>query len=183
MTACNVLCLVLPDCHCSWRKKSCIRIPAQIGAHLPTLHPNRFLDSFYCNYRLEESSVRAKTPLAPYQHFMYAVHKLDPPREDSPTLLPVVWQAKKTITAADEIVSAAKLQVYILPSTHAPELVYTDGSKLGDPPPSGAAVVLRYGRVAVSRVPGAPNSHKAELVGILLGWHLSAAREELCLDC
>ena len=132
---------------------------------------------------LARQCVHTKNPLAPYQQFMFAVEKLGPPRGDSPTPLPVVWQARKTISAAIEVVSVAGLQVYVLPTTHAPEAVYTDGSKLGDPPSSGAAAVLRDGRVAVCRVPGAPNSYKAELVGILLGSHFSAEREKLCLDC
>ena len=152
-------------------------------AHFPTLHPTRVLGSLHRNYRLEEFSVRAKNPLAPYQQFGSAVNKLGPPCGDSPTPLPVVWQAQQTVRAAKEVVSVAGLQVYILPTTHAPEAVYTDGSKLGDPPSSGAAAVLRDGRVAVCRVPGAPNSYKAELVGILLGSHFSAEREKLCLDC
>ena len=118
-------------------------------AHFPTLHPTRVLDSLHRNYRLEEFSVRAKHPLAPYQQFLSAVNRLGPPCGDSPTPLPVVWQAQKAARATTEVVSVAGLQVYILPTTHAPEAVYTDGSKLGDPPSSGAAAVLRDGRIAV----------------------------------
>ena len=69
------------------------------------------------------------------------------------------------------------------PPKNAPQAVYTDGIKLGDPPSSGAAAVLRDDRIAVCRAPGAPNSYKAELIGILLGSHPSAEGGTLCLDC
>ena len=151
--------------------------------HFSTLHPTRVLDSLHGNYRLEEFIVRAKHPLAPYQQFLSAVNKFGPPCGDSPTPLPVVWQAQRATRAATEVVHVAGLQVYILPTTHAREAVYTDGRKLGDPLPSGAAAVLRDGRVAVCRVPGATNSYKAELIGIFLGSHFSAEPETLCLDC
>ena len=185
MTACNVLYSALPGCHHSWHAKHCTRIAGMDwGSHIfPPSHPTRVLDSLHRNYRLEEFSVRAKHPLAPYQQFLSAINKLGPPCGDSPTPLPVVWQAQKAARAATEVVSVAGLQVYILPTTHAPEAVYTDGSKLGDPPSSGAAAVLRDGRIAVCRVPGAPHSYKADLIGILLGSHFSAERKTLCLDC
>ena len=104
-------------------------------AHFPTLHPTRVLDSLHRNYRLEEFSVRAKHPLAPYQQFLSAINKLGPPCGDSPTPLPVVWQAQKAARTATEVVSLAGLQVYILHTTHAPEAVYTDGENWETPPP------------------------------------------------
>ena len=39
------------------------------------------------------------------------------------------------------------------------------------------------GRIAVCRVPGDPNSYKAELIGVLLGSHFSGVGETICLDC
>ena len=48
---------------------------------------------------------------------------------------------------------------------------------------AGAAALLKDGSIVVCRVPGVPNSYKAELVGILLGSRLSEAHERLRLDC
>ena len=73
--------------------------------------------------------------------------------------------------------------MYILPSPHRPDDTFTDGSKLGSPPASGAAALLPSGDIAVCRVPGIPNSYKAELVGVLLGSHFSADGQKIHPDC
>ena len=112
-----------------------------------------------------------------------AIATLGNPAGDSPTPLPIIWDAPKIHRQATSVVTVAGLRVYIVPSPHRPDAVYTDGSKLGDPPTSGAAAVLPDGSVAVCRVPGALNSYKAELVGILFGSHFGDHGERLRLDC
>ena len=93
------------------------------------------------------------------------------------------WAANKLMRDATAIVHIAGLSVYLVPSHLHPGSAYSDGSKLGSPPSAGAAVVLRDGRIAVCRRPGVPNSYKAELIGVLLGSHLSPAHENIRLDC
>ena len=93
------------------------------------------------------------------------------------------WAANKLMADATAIVHIAGLSVYLVPSHLRRRSAYSDGSKLGSPPSAGAAVVLRDGRIAVCRVPGVPNSYKAELIRVLLGSHLSPAHENICLDC
>ena len=64
-----------------------------------------------------------------------------------------------------------------------PDYTYTDGSSIGFPRASGASAVLRDGRIVLCRVPGNPNSFKAEVVGILLGSHFSPPYATLRVDC
>ena len=64
------------------------------------------------------------------------------PTGHSPTPLPIIWDAPKIYRQATSVVTVAGLQLYIVPSPHRPDAVYTDGSKLGDPPTSDAATVL-----------------------------------------
>ena len=73
---------------------------------------------------------------------------------------------------------------YLLPDLPAdPHYTFTDGSRLGNPPASGAEGVLQNGHIAVCRVPGHPNSYKAEVTGILLGSTLSPPNSTLRVDC
>ena len=152
-------------------------------SHVPTLHPTRVLDSLHRNSRLHHFDTSVRRPFTAYGMFLSAIALLGNPTGDSPTPLPIVWDAPKIYRQATSVVTVAGLRVYIVPSTHRPDAVYTDGSKLGDPPTSGAAAVLRDGSVAVCRVPGAPNSFKAELVGVLLGSHFGDPGDRLRLDC
>ena len=115
--------------------------------------------------------------------FLSAIATLGNPTGDSPTPLPIIWDAPKIYRQATSVVTVAGLRVYIVPSPHHPDAVYTDGSKLGDTPTSGAAAVLRDSSVAVCRVSGAPNSYKAELIGILLGSHFGDHGDRLRLHC
>ena len=73
--------------------------------------------------------------------------------------------------------------MYIVSSPHRWGYTFTDGGKLGSPPASGAAAPLRSGDIPVCRVPGIPNSYKAELVGALLGSQFSADGQKIQLDC
>ena len=84
---------------------------------------------------------------------------------------------------AISVVSVAGLTVYLLSSDLCPDVVYTDGCKVGDLPAAGAAAVLRDGTIAVCHVPGVPKSYKAELVGVLLGSNFSDVGERLRLNC
>ena len=97
--------------------------------------------------------------------------------------MPVLWQAQSTIRDAIYILSISGLTVYLLPHHSSPNATYTHGSKLGDPPSSGAPAVLPSGTIAICHVPGVPNSYKAELVGALLGSFLSPDGQCIHLDC
>ena len=152
-------------------------------SHVPTPHPTRVLDSLHRNFRLQDFDTSARRPFTPYGMFLSAITTLGSPTGDSPTPLPIIWDPPKIYRQATSVVTVAVLRVYIVPSPHRPDAVPTDGSKLGDPPTSGAAAVLRDGSVAVCRVPGAPDSYKAELVGILLRSHFGDHGDRLRLDC
>ena len=105
------------------------------------------------------------------------------PETPPPPPPPVLWRAQSTLRDAISILSISGLTVYLLPHHSSPDATYTDGSKLGDPPSSGASAVLPGGTVAVCRVPEVPNSYKAELVGALLGSSLSPDGQRISLDC
>ena len=151
--------------------------------YFPVLHPTRVLDTLHRNPFLHTMSTRSQHPLSPYNTFMAAVTLLNPNPEARQPPVSTTWAANKLMRDATAIVHIAGLSVYLVPSNLRPESAYSDGSKLGSPPSAGAAVVLRDGRIAVCRVPGVPNSYKAELIGILLGSHLSPAHESIRLDC
>ena len=152
-------------------------------SHVPTLQLTRVLDSLQCNFWLQDFDTSAQRPFTPYGMFLSAIATLGNPTGDSPTQLPIIWEAPKIYHPATSVVTVAGLRVYIVPSPHRRDTVYTDGSKQGDPPTSDAAAVLRHGSLAMCRVPGAPNSYKAELVGILLGSHFADHGDRLRLDC
>ena len=151
--------------------------------YFPVLHPTRVLDTLHRNPFLHTMSTRSEHPLSPYNTFMAAVTLLNPNPEAQQPPVSTTWAANKLMRDATAIVHIAGLSVYLVPSNLRPESAYSDGSKLGSPPSAGAAVVLRNGRIAVCRVPGVPKSYKAELIGILLGSHLSPAHESIRLDC
>ena len=125
-------------------------------SHVPTLHPTRVPDSLHRNFRLQGFDKSARRPFTHYGMLLSATATLGSPTRDSPTPLPIIWDAPKIYRQATSVVTVAGLRVYIVPSPHRPYAVYTHGSKLGDPPTSGAAALLRDGSVAMCRVAGAP---------------------------
>ena len=151
--------------------------------YFPVLHPTRVLDTLHRNPYLHTMSTRSQHPLSPYNTFKAAIALLNPSPEAQQPPVSTTWAANKLMRDATAIVHIAGLSVYLVPSHLQPGSAYSDGSKLGSPPSAGAAVVLRDGRIAVCRVPGVPNSYKAELIGVLLGSHLSPAHENIRLDC
>ena len=153
-------------------------------SYFPVLHPTRALDALHRNTGLPEFSTSPPSfPLSPYALFLSAVGQLGFPRDAPTPPLPVLWRAQSTLRDAISILSVSGLTVYLLPHHSSPDATYTDGSKLGDPPSSGASAVLPGGTVAVCRVRGVPNSYKAELVGALLGSSLSLDGQRIRLDC
>ena len=118
-----------------------------------------------------------------HKQFTSALELLGPPQDTPQPAVPHLWQASSAVKNATAVLTIAGLRVYVVPSNHRPECMYTDGSKCGTPPSAGAAAVLTDGRIAVCRVPGGPNSYKAELIGILLASRLSEEGERLRLDC
>ena len=94
----------------------------------------------------------------------------------SSSMLPltVFWRSRSALRGAVEIASVAGIAAYVVPNTGpAPDCTYTDGSRLGSPPASGASAVLPNGRIVLCRIPGNPNSYRAEVIGILLGSYFS----------
>ena len=63
------------------------------------------------------------------------------------------------------------------------DYTYTDGGRIGSPPASGASAILREGRIVLCRVPGNPNSYKAEVIGILLESHFPPPHAKLMVGC
>ena len=151
--------------------------------YFPVLHPTRVLDTVQRNPHLRTMSTRPQHPLSPYNVFLSALWLLGQDTETRQPPIHTAWRATTLLHTATSLTHVAGLLVYLLPSDYRPDATYTDGSKLGRPPWAGAAALLRDGRIAVCRVPGVPNSYKAELIGVLLGSHLSAAHERLRLDC
>ena len=121
--------------------------------------------------------------MSPYALFTSALELLGPPQDTTQPAVPHLWQASSAVKNAAAVLTIAGLRVYVVPSNHRPECTYTDGSKCGTPPSAGAAAVLTDGGIAACRIPGTPNSYKAELVGILLASRLSEEGERLRLDC
>ena len=151
--------------------------------YFAVLHPTRVLDTLHRNLCLHTMSTRSEHPLSPYNTFMAAVTLLNPNPEAQQPPVSTTWPANKLMRDATAVVHIAGLSVYLVPSNLRPELAYSDGSKRGSPPSAGAAVVLRDGRIAVCGVPGVPNSYKAELIGNLVGSHISPEHENIRLDC
>ena len=150
--------------------------------HFPTLHPTHILDSLHRNQLGQFDTCQRGGP-TPYARFEHVVSMLGTtPKSRQPPGF-ATWEASALMRDSVAVVSVAGLTVYLLPSQNRPHGAFTDGSKCGLSPSAGAAAVLRDGRIAVCRVPGAPNSYKAELVGILLGSHFSSQEETLYLDC
>ena len=138
-------------------------------SYFPVLHPTRVLDALHRNSGLPEfSTLPSSCPMSPFSLFQSAISKLGTPT-DPPPPLPILWKAQSTMREAISVLTIFGLTVYVLPHKVSPHATYTDGSKLGDPPSSGALAVLPGATIAVCRVPRIPNSYKAELVGILLG--------------
>ena len=121
--------------------------------------------------------------MTPYSMFCSALTVMGPPSTSTVPPVFISWEASKLHREATAVMSVAGLVVFVVPSKLRPECTYTDGSKLGVPPASGAAAIMPGGRIAVCRVPGVPNSYKAELVGMLLGSHFSGEGEKIRLDC
>ena len=112
----------------------------------------------------------AGTIFSPRKLFTSALSLLGPPPSSSMLPLTVSWRSRSALRGAFEKASVAGIAAYVVPNT-GPVLdcTYTDGSRLGSPPVSGASAVLPDGRIVLCRIPGHPNSCKAEVIGILLG--------------
>ena len=151
--------------------------------YFPILHPTRVLDSLHRNQRLHTLSTSPHTTVSPYHAFIAAVSLLNPDPDPRQPPVHTTWAAQQLQRDAVEVAHVAGLTVYLLPPQCQPPATYTDGSKMGQPPSSGASAVLKDGRIAVCRVPGDPNSYKAELVGMLLGSHFSEVGDTIRLDC
>ena len=116
----------------------------------------------------------ADTSFSPRTLFTSALSLLGPPHSSSMPPLTVSWKSKSALPEAVEIASVAGIAAYVIPNAGpAPDCTYSDGSRLGSPPASGASTVLPDGRTVLCRVPGNPNSYKAEVIGILLGLYFS----------
>ena len=151
--------------------------------YFPVLHPTRVLDLLHRNQFLHAFSLHPRCSMTPYSMFCSALTVMGPPSTSTVPPVFISWEASKLQREATAVMSVAGLVVFVVPSKLRPECTYTDGSKLGVPPASGAAAIMPGGRIAVCRVPGVPNSYKAELVGMLLGSHFSGEGEKIRLDC
>ena len=151
--------------------------------YLLVLHPTRVLDLLHRNKFLQAFSLHPRCSRTPYSMCCSALTVMGPLSTSTVPPVFISWEASKLQREATAVMSVAGLVVFVVPSKLRPECTYTDGSKLGVPPASGAAAIMPGGRIAVCRVPGVPNSYKAELVGMLLGSHFSGEGEKIRLDC
>ena len=151
---------------------------------LQILYPTRVLDSLHRNPLLDTLQVTSASHISPRALFSRTLSLLGPPPTSSMLPLTVSWRSRKALRGAIEIASVAGLVAYVVPNSGTPpDYIYTDGSRIGSPPASGASAVLRDGRIVLCRVPGNPNSYKAEVVGILLGYQFSPPYSTLRVDC
>ena len=152
--------------------------------YLRVLQPTRVLDSLHRNPLLHDLRTTSFFPMSPYRMFTNALHLLGPHQPSSMIPLNVSWKAQRLVQDAVEIATIDGLRAYLLPGPPTkPDCTYTDSSKIGSPPASGAAAVLQDGRIVICRVPGAPNSYKAKVIGILLNSELSPRHSTLGVDC
>ena len=135
--------------------------------YFPVLHPTRVLDLLHRKQFLHAFSLRPCCSMTPYSMFCSALTVLGPPSTSTVPPVFISWEAGKLQREATAVMSVAGLVVFIVSSKLRPECTYTDSSKLEVPPASGAAAIMPGGRSAVCRVPGVPNSYKAELVAML----------------
>ena len=151
---------------------------------LAVVYPTRVLDSLHRNPLLGDMRVAADTIFSPRTLFTSALSLLGPPTSSSMLPLTVSWRSGSALRGAVEIAAVAGIGAYVVPNTGpAPDCTYTDGSRLGSPPASGASAVLPDGRIVLCRIPGNPHSYKAEVIGILLGSYFSPPHSRLRVDC
>ena len=126
---------------------------------LAVLQPTRVLDSLHRNPQLSSLRTHTKRPMFSYSMYTRALELLGPPTTSTMLPLPVTWKARHLLRNAVEVTSVAGLTAYVIPGTGThPDCTYTDGSRLGSPPASGASAVHHDGRIVMCRVPGSPNS-------------------------
>ena len=148
------------------------------------LYPTRVLDFLHRNPLLDKLRVTRPLGISPRALFGRALSLLGPPPASSMLPLTISWRSKKAQRGATEIAPVAGLVAYVVPdSGPSPDYTYTDGSRIGSPPASGASAVLGDGRIVLCRIPGNPNLYKAEVLGILLGSHFSRPHATLGFDC
>ena len=152
--------------------------------YFAVVQPTRILDSLHTNPHLFHLSTQSIFPLSPWRLFATAIALLGPPRASPMIPLPVSWGAKRALRGASTVITESGITAYILPGPNPPpDCTYTDGSRLGTPPASGACALLPDGRIVVCRVPGPPNSYKAEVIGILLGSEFPPPSSKIKVDC
>ena len=151
--------------------------------YFPVPHPMRVLDLLHRNQFLHAFSLHPGCSMTPYSMFCSTLSVMGPPSTSTVPPVFISWEASKLQCKATAVMSVAGLVVFVVPSKLRPECTYTDGSKLGVPPASGAVAIMPGGHIAVCRVRGIPNSYKAELVRMLLGSHISGEGEKIHLDC
>ena len=118
--------------------------------HSPPLNATRILDKLHRNPHIHSSSTTSCGTLLPYGLFLDAVSKFSPAPTSTTTPLDVAWKRATLTRQASSVLTIAGLEVYIVPSPHRPGETFTNGSKLGSPPASGAAALLPSGNIAVA---------------------------------
>ena len=151
---------------------------------LCVLYPTRILDSLHGKPLLASMRTIGPSPMSPRASFLNALSLLGPIPSSTMTPPSVSWNAQSKLRGAVELASVAGLTAYVVPNPGAhPDCTYTGGSRIGSCPSSGSSAVLPNGRIVVCRIPGNPNSYRAELLGILLGSHFSPPDPRLRVDC
>ena len=88
------------------------------------------------------------SPLSPFTLFQVAFSELGPSTSTACVPLDITWCARSVMRQASCVLFVVGFVVYLIPTEDRLDWVYTDGSKLGDPPAIGASAVLQSGHVA-----------------------------------
>ena len=154
--------------------------------YLPVGQPTRALDVIHQHPYMTGLRVGASLPLAPRMVYQTAVAHLKPVTAPPQRPLDVYFQAKRLLPQGRGPQHVLGLEVYEITNTKSspPEgMVYTDSSKIGQPPSAGASAVAPNGTVYVCHAPGIQCNYRAELLGILFGSYLGPHNSVIGVDC
>ena len=161
----------------------------KIGLGVPYLlvvQPTGALDVIHKHPYMTSLRVGTSLPLARRMVYQTAVAHFKTATAPPQRPLDVYFQAKSLLPQSRGSQRILGLEVYEITNTKsfpAEGMVYTDGSKIGQPPSRGASAVAPSGTVYVCRAPGISCNYKAELLRILLGSHLCPHNWVIRVDC
>ena len=154
--------------------------------YIPVVQPSCALDVIRKHPYTTSLRVGVSLLLAPRMVYQTAAAHLKPVSAPPQRPLDVYFQAKRLLPQSRGPQHVPGLEVYEINNTKSPPpegVVYTDGSKIGQPPSAGASAVAPNGTVYVCHAPGIPCNYKAKLLGILLESHFGPNNSVIRVDC